>query len=334
MIRLIDSGNWEGRASTTWRGPIHNLRKKIPTFTSLEFHIGEAVNVYKSLIVREPLGEVDLGDVGGPMVGEGMPNPMNNQRMPINVVSTDYRRSLYRGHRQGYKLVQHHYILDEVFEALKNFKSDSADTIKIESLDATLKISVYGARIKIQFLVPHYKKGPYTLKVTCLNSVDKSIALTIDLSLHQQVHEHDLFAAGYRATERRSSDTSYQSDILFAGFHHVHTQDLEDSAIRNFLERELHRYLYGTWETDPIPDTEDPGFSNLIDNTLNPDEREKFWYWFRREKDPTLLRFRELLAALAREAENLRFADRQRVRFIKLLDELHKLADQKEKEAR
>ena len=305
VIKLIEKGNWEGRASTTWKGSIKDLRKKIPTFTSLEFKIGDAVNVYKSLIVREPLGEVDLGGEVHLINDRRIPDPMNAQRMPIEAVSNDYQRGLYRGRRQGYKLVQHHQVLDDVLKTLEKFNS-VPHKVKIASLDATLKISIYGARIEIQFSVPHFKRNHYTLKITCSNSVDRSLALTIYLSL-----------------------LKHEKDIPFAGFHHMHTQELKDSAVSDFFSHELHRFLYTTWDTDPIPT--DPDFETIIIDTLTKHEGAEVQRMLK--KGPrSLLRFREILALLEVEGNKLGLKDKQRVRFAKLLDKLHKLVDKKEKE--
>ena len=77
------------------------LRQIIPTFNIWDFRIGEAVNKYKSVIVRNPLGAVSIGDAA---------NPMNSMVIPIEAVA-----------KGSYKLVQHHDLLDDVLEELKDF---------------------------------------------------------------------------------------------------------------------------------------------------------------------------------------------------------------------
>ena len=84
-------GNWEGRASTEWTGSIKSLRAKIPTFTQNIFHIEKGRNLYKDLIVREPIGEVgsafeyDLGYV----------EAITRERIPIEAVSNGYGAGLF-----------------------------------------------------------------------------------------------------------------------------------------------------------------------------------------------------------------------------------------------
>jgi len=98
-----------------------------------------------------------------------------------------------------------------------------------ESLDATLKISKYGARMRIECLVPNYKfyldnDRTYVLKVSCLNSVDKSIALRIKLSWYSSLGE-----------------------IPIAAFKRNHDQGLKDEEIEGFLNTWLKRLSNGEW---------------------------------------------------------------------------------------
>ena len=294
-------GYWEGRESTRWTDSVKNLRQKIPTFTQEVFCIGAEVNKYKDLIVREPLSEV-RGDFG-------YVEAITRGRIPIAAVSNNYRGHLFMGRKQGYKLVNHHELLGEVLWALAEFDS-RVSRIDIESLDATLMLSIYGARMHIEFLVPHYKKDAYTLKVTCRNSVDGHFALIINLFL------------------RRAGDAK---DIPFDGFHHVHTQELEDSAVRNFLYNALQRFVSGTWvkaevdwdivdnfiETDGIfTAKERRGMRNILDKL---DKQDRV----------SLLRFREILTMLVDEGEGI-FQGQSLVRFAKLTIELNKLVDKTE----
>lgn len=293
-------GYWEGRESTQWRDAIENLRKKIPTFTQEVFCIGAEVNKYKDLIVREPLSEV-RGDFG-------YVDAITRGRIPIAAVSNNYRGHRFRGRRQGYKLVNHHELLDDVLKGLAVFTPTSSES-DIESLEATLMLSIYGARMHIEFLVPHYKRNSYTLKVTCRNSVDGKFALIINLFLHS---EED------------------GKDIPFDGFHHVHTQELEDGAVRTFLSNALKRFLHGTWYTDQID-------RDIIDKFINTDRsftgKERQLIGNRLDKDNrgrvNLLRFRVILTMLVDEGDKI-FRGKTLVKFAKLTMELNKLADQTE----
>ena len=293
-------GNWEGRESTQWRDSIGNLRKKIPTFKQEVFCIGAEVNKYKDLIVREPLSEV-RGDFG-------YVDAITRGRIPIAAVSNNYRGRRFRGRKQGYKLVNHHELLDDVLKGLAVFTPTSSES-DIESLEATLMLSIYGARMHIEFLVPHYKRNSYTLKVTCRNSVDGKFALIINLFLHSE---------------------GEGKDIPFDGFHHVHTQELEDGAVKTFLSNALNRFLHGTWYTDQID-------RDIIDKFINTDRsftgKERQWIGNRLDKEEqgrvNLLRFRVILTMLVDEGDKI-FRGETLVKFAKLTVELNKLADQTE----
>ena len=133
-------GYWEGREATRWKGPIKNLRKKIPTFTQGVFGIGKGVNKYKDVIVREPISQVgsefefDLGYA----------EALTLERIPIEAVRNDYKSRLFRGREQGYKLVGHHQVLEDIFAELKH--ASPTRVPDIESLEATMRLSIYGAR--------------------------------------------------------------------------------------------------------------------------------------------------------------------------------------------
>ena len=297
-------GNWEGRESTEWKGTIKNLREKIPTFTQEDFCIGKGINKYQDVIVREPIGaigsEFDL-DLG-------YPEAVTRERIPVAAVSNNYSGRLFRGRKQGYKLVNHHEFLDEVLWALASFNACSNIT-DIESLEATLRLSIYGARMHIEFLVPHYKKDAYTLKVTCRNSVDGKFALIINLFLH------------------RIGDSR---DIPFDGFHHPHTQDLEDGKVRNFLYNALQRFVSGTWISAKVE-------RDIVDEFIDREgifttkERRRvrdLWDQIIQER-VNLLRFREILAMLFDEGQGV-FQGKGQVKFVKLVTELNKLADETE----
>ena len=290
-------GYWEGRESTQWTESIRNLRRKIPTFTQKVFRMKKEVNKYKDLIVREPLSEVPEDP--------GYVEAITRERIPIAAVSNNYRGHQFRGRKQGYKLVNHHELLDEVLAELVSFASRSSIT-DIESLDATLMLSIYGARMHIEFLVPHYKKDAYTLKVTCRNSVDGKFALIINLFLH------------------RAGDAK---DIPFDGFRHVHTQDLEDGEVGNFLYNALKRFVSGTWVKAEVDRDIVDEFIDT-DRLFNAKERQRMRDILDEEKQDrvNLLQFREILALLVDEGKGI-FQGQYYVKFAKLTIELNKLVD-------
>ena len=298
--------NWHGRKSTQWAGSIKDLRKEIPRFTREPFRIKQGVNEYKALIVREPL-EVgaDLGYAGANLEYD---EATTSERIPIEAVET-----------KGYKLVEHYDMLEAVLATLDQFAPASdianSESPKAESLEATMLLSIYGARMFIEFFAHHYKRDSYTLKVSCRNSVDKSMALTINLSLHRGQDMH------------RGQDIR---DIPFDGFHHNHTKALSDDAIKGFLSIGLQKFLCGSWATDSANRDD----LNPIIGTLSPDERRAIEWILDNEdsEDPgrvNLQRFRGILASLFHEGVK-QFPDEYSPKLARLTAELMKLADKAE----
>ena len=286
---LKESREWqgwsEGRESTRWIGSIRDLRRKIPKFEQDAFGCGNGVNKYKTLIVRIPLREsgVDLG----------YDEAMTSERIPIAAFSNNYRGTTFRGKQQGYKLVNHCKLLNDILSAIKD----------CESCEATLELSIYGARMYIDFLVPHYEKDGYTLKVTCLNSVDGKFALIINLFLH------------------RAEDAK---DIPFYSFHHNHTRELKDHEVNYFLDTALRKFKSGTWLEDEVD-------REIINNFINTkgfteEEQQAVQGRLTNRNRVNLLRFREILLMLVDEGEDI-FQDSNLTRFVKLIIELNKLAD-------
>ena len=310
--RLVSQGESDGRQYTVWSGSIRSLRKKIPAFTQNIFQIGTGVNKYKDLIVREPLPDVgaDLGI--DHIVNEvGYVEAATRDRIPIEAVRNDYRSHLFRGKIQGYKLVGHHQLLDDVLAELEEHPP-LVRIADIESLEATMYLSIYGARMYIEFLVPHYKRDSYTLKVTCRNSVDKKHALTINLFLQSE------------------EITQAEPDIPFDGFYHIHTRELEDGAIRDFMNNALHNFMFGTWKTDEV-DYDD--LEKIIRKNL-PNKAQVLIIGIldlEKRKLVNVLRFLEILSMLLEEGKDIfRNQDQKLTRLAILTRELRKLTDEGE----
>lgn len=313
-------GNWTGRDAEVWIGSIGVLRQIIPTFDIWDFRIGEAVNKYKSVIVRNPVGAVSIGDAV---------NPMNSMVIPIEAVA-----------KGSYKLVQHHDLLDDVLEELKDFIGHgSQGDIRVVSpltepraLEAYLKISIYGARMRIEFPVPNFEiKGEtdtFTLKIICENSVDRSMALTVNLFLlPRSYYGQTKFSFGLH-------DQSYgHNDVPFLVFHHSHTQELEDEAVTRFLRRALNRLADGTWQRasvswddlrEGIYETFSEGQSRII--------FQQFEDNLRGENRVNLHRFRETLMQLEIEGKKVEWSSGDRSKFLaELIDLIYKLTEDEEK---
>ena len=309
--RLVSQGESDGRQYTVWSGSIRSLRKKIPAFTQNIFQMGTGVNKYKDLIVREPLPDVGA-DLGINLENEvGYVEAATRDRIPIEAVRNDYKSHLFRGKKQGYKLVSHHQMLDDVLAELEEHPP-LVRIADIESLEATMYLSIYGARMYIDFLVPHYQRDSYTLKVTCRNSVDKKHALTINLFLQSE------------------EITQAEPDIPFDGFYHIHTRELEDGAIRDFMNNALHNFMFGTWKTDEV-DYDD--LEKIIRKNL-PNKAQVLIIGIldlEKRKLVNVLRFLEILSMLLEEGKDIfRNQDQKLTRLAILTRELRKLTNEGE----
>ncbi len=190
---------WHGREVRESKGQIRNLREEIPSFGRWPSSVEkDSENEYLDLIARKPHGD--------------------GKHIPVAAVS------------KGYKLVEHHEVLDSVLTALENHVDDP------ESLEAELRLSKYGARMWVTFLLPNWQFDPgdgypVVLQVNCLNSVDKSIAVRIHLSWH-----------------REKSDTEMQGRM----FKKNHDSAFKIEEIEEFLAYQFHRFskeegLYKKW---------------------------------------------------------------------------------------
>ena len=119
-------------------------------------------------------------------------------------------------------------------------------------------------------------------------------------------------------------------DIPFDGFRHVHTQELEDGAVRTFLSNALNRFLYGTWYTDRVDRDTINRFINT-DRLFNAKERKRVQDVLNNDGQDrvNLLRFREILTMLVDEGRGA-FRGEHYVKFAKLTEELNKLVDEVE----
>ena len=311
--RLVSQGDSGGRHYTIWTGSIRCLRKKIPHFNQDIFKIEKDINKYMDVIVRQPLSDIH-DDLGIDRIRNevGYPEAATHDPIPITSVRNSYGTKLFRGKMQEYKLIPHHKMLNDVLAVLEN-PSPDVRIADIEDLEATMRLSIYGARIYIEFLLPHYKKKPYILKVRCRNSVDKKHALTINLYLH--------------STDRAKL---LKPDIPFYGFYHVHTQELRDEAIRDFMFSAVHKFLYGHWRTDAV-DSDDLVKIIRRNSDLSPKQRTSVIGRLDAEKQKKvrLLRFLEILSELMQEGSNIFRNEEQKLKMLaRLTEELLQLTQE------
>ena len=189
---------WHGREVQEESGWISDLREKIPHFGRWPFSIEDNENEYLDLIARKPHGD--------------------GKYIPVAAVSKQYN------------FIEHHEMLDSVLAALGNHVDDP------QSLDAKLRLSKYGARMWITFLLPNWKFDPgdgypVVLQVNYSNSVDRSRAVRIHLSWH-----------------RGKSNTEMQGREL----RRIHDQSFKTEEIEEFLAYQFRRFskeesLYKKW---------------------------------------------------------------------------------------
>ena len=295
--KRVGQGNWDGRESTIWTGSIRSLRKKIPAFKQTSFCMTKGINKYRDLIVREPIRdvEVDLGYV----------EAITREHIPIEAVRNGYKT---RSPLMGYKLFEHQRVLDDILEVLGDPRLSTVGKPDLESLESTLLLSIYGARMYMEFLLPHYKRDGYILKIACRNAVDKKYALTINLSV--------LPLGGI-------------GDIPFDGFYHPHTQELIDGAISGFLPKALRYFCSGTWITDEA-DSKD--IEKIIRRELTSNQGQLVLNMLNNENQDcvNLLRFRQILSELFNQGREVFRYGEHAVRLANLTRALNELADEAE----
>lgn len=327
-MEQIGKREWDGREWKIWSGSISALRREIPTFTISDFRIGSGINKYKSVIVREPYGDVDIGDKD-----EDEDDSMKSRRIPIEVVRKKHEGTIWDNYKHttvllGYNLVQHHDLLDDVLNTLKKFshKESHKESMGIahithltepDFLEANMEITTYGARMRIEFPVTNYKYyvddgNPYELNVICRNSVDKRIAVQVNLCLYRE----------------------NSPDIPFGGFYSRHKpEELKDGAIEKSLNDTLMKITDGKWLTVTA---EKEKVEVLVNKFFNEKHTKQIQNILDKndEVEPgriNLYRFRTKLSELSTEAPKLELRDQQMGKIIKLLHEVDKVLEEETK---
>lgn len=319
-MNQIGKKKWDGREWEIWSGSIGELRQLIPTFTIHDFRMGPGINKYKSVIVREPYGSVDIGEVVDPVKGV---------RIPIQVVRKRHEGVVWENFTPknvllGYDLVQHYDLLDRVLDTLKTFSKKEVEGIirmtcltEPESLAANLEISIYGARMRIEFLVHNFKYyvddgAPYVLKVICRNSMDKRIAVGVHLYLYRD-------GAPY---------------IPFRGFYSQHKpEELKEGEIERHLDEELMRIARGGWITATA---EKERVIELIINYFDGRWRERIIFILDEDGEAdsnsvSVYQFREKLSKLIAEVSKAGVRDRQEIRVLHLFHDIDKVSEEEAK---
>ena len=168
----------------------------------------------------------------------------------------------------------------------------------------------------------------FTLKIICENSVDKSMALTVNLFLlPQSYYGQTKFPFGLH-------DQSYgHNAVPFSAFHHSHTQELEDEAVRRFLRRALNRLADGTWQRASVSwDDLREGIYETFSERQSRIIFQQFEDNLRGENRVNLHRFREALMQLEIEGKKVEWSSGDRSKFLaELIDLIYKLTEDEEK---
>ncbi|MYF56718.1 hypothetical protein F4225_13460 [Candidatus Poribacteria bacterium] len=196
---------WHGREVQIHIGSISDLLKKIPEFGRYPFCTDpDFENEYLDVITREPHLE-------------------SSGYVPVAAVSKEY----------GF--VTHHEVINTVLSALGDFVEDP------HSLKAELWLSKYGARMWIKFLLPNYEFDPgdaypIVLKVNCLNSVDKSIAIRLDLSWYREESDTEMIGRSEKWYHTKSFKTKKIKEVFANQFRRF---SKEESLYKKWYETKL-----------------------------------------------------------------------------------------------
>ncbi len=327
MKKLIRQGEWDGREWKVWSGLIVELRKELPTFTIDDLRIGEGVNKYKCVIIRQPL-EYSLGDA---RAEKNLPIPIDAVRKKY--IGAEWQNFSKRTVQLGYELVQHQDLLDSVLKSLKEFSEAKKEYVGISrisplkdsvNIEGTLETTTYGARMHLEFVVPNFKYDVdgvrYNLKVICRNSVDKRIAVSVTFFLCREPLSL-LFQDEHK-------DEDEIQDIPFKAFYSTHKpEDLKDNAIEKAVYQTLHYIGIGKWSTETI----DQGYvvegiKSAVSNRIITEKKAQVILDYLKQKPKTikLIDFHLKLTKLYITSDRSYFQEKQRENIFKLIDEVKK----------
>lgn len=195
MIQRIDEAGidrtpkWFNSPITLHKGSLTEIRTHIPTFERRGFGLAQPgneqirMNDRLDTIVRRPFRD-------------------DKSFIPVGIVSKDYA------------LVPHTDVLDIASKALENLQ------IAPNSVGAELKITEYGERMALSLILPSendFNPGdgnPLALRLECVNSVDGSCRLRIQMCWHRLVCANGLIVGVTSGVRRRHSNGLGLGDIV------------------------------------------------------------------------------------------------------------------------
>ena len=224
----LDTTNisWYSRNVLFREGTLSEFRQYIPNFEKVPFTLhNEGTNPHLYVIIRDKLEENNQELL--------LPNE-DQVRIPIGVVSEKYR------------LVQHYELLNVLERALRGCGFDA------DSFRARLWLTEFGERMWISFILapskymdfcPNDLDGvPGELTLNAINSVDKTTALTINLSWHRLVCKNGMILKNDIVDLKRKHTGRLDSDI----FEHY----LQRYFSREVFELEIAKIM--SWYTTKV----------------------------------------------------------------------------------
>lgn len=177
--------SWNGQTVVTLQDHLLALRQRLPTFHRAPFIVNGMEN---------PQYDVIVGDASD---------------YPVTTVS------------KAYGLVQHDVVFDQAMAGLATLGFD------LHGLEAELALTEHGERFKLSITIPGYDFDPgdgcpLVLRMTVLNSVDKTTAVAIELEWLRLVCGNGMMAGigacGFRKAHFRGIDeediATYLADML------------------------------------------------------------------------------------------------------------------------
>lgn len=217
---------WIGRQAKTNEGPLSDVVGLLPTFEKVPFEYGGQVSDNLEAVVRVPTDE--------------------RPTYPITTVS------------KGYKLVQHH----EVVETIK--KASDVAGFSDEDSKCYLNVTQNGERMWFTMDFPerfNFDPGdgePLTLQFHILNSVDRSIPLCFDLGWFRWVCKNGMFSLSRELASKRTRHTASLEISQYV--------DILQTAVGS-VEDEMEFYKLAHQKTVQVGQ----GFlENWVDQTLSP----------------------------------------------------------------
>lgn len=216
LNNISNTLTWMGQKADFYIMDLSELCTVIPQFERISFSLNGLKNTNVDLIIRKPLKE-------------------NESCIPVAAVSKQYA------------LIQHY----EVIEALEIGLEDAG--LNVYWNHSELLLSEYGERMKLSIILMGYgfnpgDNHPLVLKVNCLNSVDKSIPLEINLSWYRLVCGNGLmFGMGTSNFRKLHLRSLHKEDIAEYLIKQIDQKSQEEKLLRDWMNYKVSRERIQKW---------------------------------------------------------------------------------------